>query len=328
MRTSDDLITAVKRTGFLPDANDFTDEDILDFADSEMLTLMSMVLKNGRDEFWVKSIDIPLQPGITRYRCPRRALGRALRGVILVSSEGNQWVLDQIDPVAMRLRYASQPNQAIPAWFSLEGDFICLGSSPTIYPQLLIRVLYLVQPSKLVPVEEANPVVSFTANTINIQPPDPGPAYPLYTTNPGDFVDVVSGQDPHDTALVDLEVQSFVAPTITFTESFSTEGLTTFARSVRSPDYVCPAGTTVYPSIPAVLWTALVRGTTRAVLDSIRDPGAGRMGQLASEAREAAVRTLEPRDMRSSEKIIATNSPLALGGFRRGRGRSSWGVGS
>lgn len=310
--TSDDLLTDVRRTGFLPDTMDFSSTDLLAFADAELQTLVAMTIAMGREEQWTTTYDVAITPGKVSYTLPRRALGRAIRAVFIVLEDDTNIELTPVTAPELRQLYYGQTSPVIPRWYAFEADSIRLGAVPA-SGSYTLRVMYVRQPSRLILAASGVAVVApATSTTITTA----GGSLPATLTTAGAYLDIVSGAEPHDVVAQDIQAVSYSDPTLTVS-TYTTSAVASAATN-RERDYVCPAEQTVYPPVPGVLWPSLVRGTARAVLDALGDPRAGRMQDLADEARQAARNMMEPRDQTRS-KTIRGSSPLrSRGFFRRG----------
>lgn len=306
--TTDDLLAEVRRAIFAPDTSDQSDTDLLRFGDQALNTLIAASVRAGRGEHWLYTLDHTIVPGTVEYDMPRRALGRTLRGVVLVSSSGESRALQQVDALRLREAYSSTSTSGMPQWYAFEGEKVRLGVVPSSGTWTL-RLFYLMSPPRLIPTTSATSITSVTLPVTLVVAADPLPSGLT-------FVDIVSGTEPYRTIVLDNKVASFSAPTVTLTTSVSASAGVANARANRQPDYLVPAEQTVYPPIPRPMWPALVSETARLALRAVRDPQAASMAVEAQAHLGAARDIMNPRENRASMKIVGS-SPMRWVGRRR-----------
>lgn len=311
--TSDDLIASVRRAGFLPDTSDLSSSDILAFADEELLTTVAEAWKGGREERAVTYEDIPVVAGTQRYRIPRRAMGRAVRGVAWLDASGNEGPADEISPLdAWRWSNGG-------AIYYFEDDHLVLPYSPTASNES-IRVRYVSGPPRLVDVTAAARItqpISTTSFYISTTSP------PSSVSTATALVDIVRGESPFPTLYRDRIISGFAGSTITLSSSTPivvAEIATSLTVGERA-DYVCPRDTTVYPQVPKEFWPVLVAATLMRVLDAIGDQaGADRSAARLGMAIKKAQGVTEPRNQGKRAALVNRSS-----GLRSRTGTHRWG---
>jgi hypothetical protein len=299
---TDDLLTAVRNEAFLPTAGDQSAATLLAFADDVLATLISATIRPGREGRWLTSLDITIVPGTTSYELPPRALAQAVRGVMMVLPDGTTYPLTEMDPLVLKATYLPG-STVLPRWYGFIEEFLELGTVSADSGWSL-RVYYLRSPNKLIATggTDSSAINSFTeAGDVELTlPAIPG----ADIGTDGARVDIISGQEPYSVLAYDAVCNTTSVGVTLNLDTFDTSRLQPTAIQNHSKDYVCAAGTTVYPPIPRALWPALVRGTAEAALQATSSPGAGAMMARAQMAREAAVRVLMPRDDRRSRPIV------------------------
>lgn len=310
------LLAAVRRTIFAPDVTDQTDVDLLAFADEVLETLIAATIRPGREGYWLTSSDIAIVPGTVEYQVPRRALGRSVRGVMVVKPDGRTYPLTEGDPLVLRERWeSSTPATYDPTHYAFEDTTIRVNSvSPS--SGWVLRVFYLRTPPRLITVAEGALVLSVSSTKKLLVDGDPPAAMVS-----GYLIDVVSGLEPYPTLFSDLPVDVTATGEITVVGTpFSTSPMNPPADAPpRQPAYAVPSETTVYPPIVRSLWPSLVKGTAAACLDAQRDPQAASMAMGAEVARRQAVSALSPRDDRRSRAVVGASALRSSRGWGRGR---------
>lgn len=307
--TTDDLIAAVRRLAYLPDASDITDAEILARADEEMVTIIADAVKAGREGFWLTHEDIAIVSGQTAYQLPRRALGRGVVGVGMVNDSGTFFSIPQIDPVTGWNGRTVTINSYC---YSFQADKIVFPTPPPT-SGYQIRVWYLRRPSKLVATTDGAAVVSATSGTVLLLGTEPSwlaSWIPEFT--PSFYVDVVRGDASFDQLYVDELVTAYAASSITLSPGVdATQFVDTATITNDRVDYVCLRDQTVYPTLPIELHPVLEAATAVRILESIKDTEGAQMAQNTLLARKrAAVDIIEPRNQEGSRPIVRNRSPL------------------
>lgn len=317
---SDDLVAAVRREAFLPDTSDQSDADILAFADDALASLIAASIRPGRDGHWLTHADITITPGTTEYEVPRAALGRTVRGVMVVDPSNRTYPLTETDPLTLREHFSGSqtPNQD-PWWYAFEGESILLGSTSATAGWTL-RVFYLRTPPKLILSTAGAAVESVSSTKLLVVTGTPDPT----TFGAGAIIDLVSGIEPYPLIFSDLVVVSSGAGSVEITASTFTVGppsIPPAAVQNRQPAYVVPSECTVYPPVTRSMWPALVRATAASCLRAVRDPQAAQMQQDALEAKREATMVQLPRDNRRSRSLVGASTLRAR---TRWGGRGGW----
>lgn len=163
--TSSQLISAIKRKISFPTSSDtFTDDDLLAFANEEMMISQVPSVLEYHEEFFVASLIYPLRQDTNRYPIPKRAIGMRLRDVFWCDPVGNLFEMTRIqaDDKAFFQRSIGA-NQAIHKFY-LEGNDIVLTPSPVNQPSGSLIVYYFIRPNQLVSEDRAAIIQSFSTN--------------------------------------------------------------------------------------------------------------------------------------------------------------------
>jgi len=305
--TSDDLVAAVRRLAFLPDASDLTSTDILAMADEELRSLVGELVKDSREEYWVVSEDTTLTSSRS-YRIPRRAMDRTIRSVQFLDSEGRPVHSSEVD--------SSQPwgltTDAFALVYYFEGDFLRLITTPM--SGWSLRWRYLRRPSQLVPVASCAPIVSAT-NTTDIV----CSSAPL--TPASQYVDIVRGDAPFDLMYVDRVLKSVATLTYSLDASTPVDTADFVNRATRPndrQDYICDRDTKCYPPLSASEFPVLAAAVARRALEELGDrAGAEAMQATLRDRMKASKAIIQPRNEQGSRALVNTSSRLRNGGFGR-----------
>lgn len=316
---ADDIVTAVKRLTFLPDASDLSTTDILAMADEEVLSIISDSVKSARTEMWTAHQDYTLSVSQQRYRLPNRALGRIVRGVQIVNTTSNiSFVIAQRDLIQ---GWDALPTAGVTsATYYFDDDYICFPAAPP--AGYLMRVWYLRAPSKLILSSSTSciSVLKLSSSTSIQVSADAGATQ----VKAGVYADVVRGASPYDVMYQDQTVTSTSGAGpyfVNFTGSaFSaTDFVDRTTISNERSDYICLRGMSPYAQIPDELFPFLCAAVSRRVLEAIGDrEGASVMQNTLDARRREALSLIIPRNEDGSKPIVKKFSPLRS---NRGMGR-------
>jgi len=154
-QTSTDLIASVKRKIAVPiSQNTFTEEDILSFANEEMMISQVPSVMVYHEEYFVTVKDVPLEYGRTKYQIPERAIGRKIRDLYYLDTQGSIQEMTQINSDD-RSHFTSGQSSAGIHKFYFEGDFVALVANENSSLVGSLRFDYFLRPNLLVLNERA-----------------------------------------------------------------------------------------------------------------------------------------------------------------------------
>lgn len=169
--TSNQLIEDVKRKISFPISQaTFTEEDVLSFANDEMMISQVPSVLQFHEEYFTTVKQVNIQSGISRYSIPDRAIGMKLRDLFYVDSNGNMFEMTKIEEEhKASFQFTSGGGSATNYTFFLEGNDIVLQPSVTSGGESgsLLFVFYL-RPNQLVKDEKAAIIEAFNQTiTVN-----------------------------------------------------------------------------------------------------------------------------------------------------------------
>lgn len=154
--TSTDLIEAVKRKIALPISQiTFTEQDILKFANEEMMISTVPSILEYHQEYFVHRKDVPLEINQNRYSIPDRAIGSRLRDLAWSDEEDNVFEMTRInaDDKAYFQRNVGA-NQAVHKFY-LENNDVVLTPSTIGNPTGNLSFYIFLRPNQLVTIDRA-----------------------------------------------------------------------------------------------------------------------------------------------------------------------------
>jgi hypothetical protein len=149
--TSSDIIASVQRRISFPiSQNTFSNDDILAFANEELLTSQMPSILQYHEEFYVYKIVVPLQINVSRYAIPDRAVGMRLRDLKWTDESGNFFDMARIsDNDKGYFQRSVGANQQIHKYY-IEGNDIILTPEIIDGPTGALNFFIFMRPNQLV----------------------------------------------------------------------------------------------------------------------------------------------------------------------------------
>lgn len=163
--TSSDLVSAVQRKIAIPlNQRTFTSDDVLAFANEEMLISQVPDILMYHQEYFVWSEDVELNANQERYAVPERAMGQKLRDVYYVDDNGNLFEMTRINPDDKAYWQRESATINLMQKYYLEGNDIVLAPQNVSSPTGSLRFSYFLRPNQLVDETRAAIVQKFYSN--------------------------------------------------------------------------------------------------------------------------------------------------------------------
>jgi len=169
---STQLIAALKRKISFPIASaTFSEQDLLDFANEEMMIGQVPAILEHHEEYFVSYVVVPLQSNKSRYAIPKRAIGDKLRDVFYADNQiipgqdyGNLYEMTQIDAGQKAFFQQNAANPDVIQGFYLEGSDIVITPGANQSPTGSLVMYYFMRPNQLVPINRAATATAFLKN--------------------------------------------------------------------------------------------------------------------------------------------------------------------
>lgn len=160
--TSNDLISAVKRKISLPVSQDtFSEDDILAFANEEMMIAQVPSILTYHEEYFVFSEEVELEADKLRYPIPNRAIGMRLRDVFYMDTNENLYEMTRINPDDKAFFQRDAMPSGVLSAFYIEGNDIVLPLAQLTSPTGSLVFSYFLRPNQLVLNERAAVLENF-----------------------------------------------------------------------------------------------------------------------------------------------------------------------
>jgi len=306
--TTVDFLESVKARANMPEGQiTFKPADILRFANEEMDENVGPLILAAREEHYLTYKDITLNPVTNVYQIPYRAYGSKVRIIKPVDTNGNVGRSLPHIPIDLALDASGTYNSTSVSGFFIQADEIVLTPKNQSPGFQTMRVYFYIRPNDLVEIDRVARITSIDVATrvVTVN------AIPSGMTST-ELLDIVQSL-PNNTIL-DFDLAAVINPatkTITFNE--------TLPPRLVVGDFICFAGETSVPNMPADIRPLLEQATANKTLEANGDmeglkAGLNRLAKLEKNIG----RLIDNRVESPGKKIVGTTS-LLRGGFNRRR---------
>ncbi len=306
--TVNDLIASVKRRGAVPIAqNTFSSDDLLVFANEVMDETLGPIILSLREEFYLTHEDITTETGSREYPIPYRAFGSKVRIIKPVDSSGKEGL--PLTAIALDQTYEFNYDQysTFNRGFYLKNDSIVLTQDPSGIGSTVLRLYYYLRPNDMVVLNRASKIrsVDFDNNMVTVE------TVPSNIST-GVKLDLIQSLPNFKTYDFDLTANvNAVSKVITFTDPLP--------DNLQAGDYICTAGETVCPPLPADVIPVLEQSTVCKVLEAQGDTEGLKNAYARLEKLESKLFNLIDQRLESpGKKAVSFNSFLRRGKLRFG----------
>lgn len=232
------------------------------------------------------------------YRLPDRMIGQKLKAVELIDSSGNIIPVPQIAYEDRGLYQEQSTNAPV---FYFQNNSVVLVPTPTSNNIYTLSIPFFIRPSTLVPVSSAARISAISGNQITVE------SLPS-TITASELVDFIKHDSGFECAAINQSISSVSGTVLTMSS--------TPPSSLAVGDYVCLAGETPIPQVPAELHVILSLRVAVIILQALGFANEMKLMQAKLEEAENEMdEILSPRSDSNAKKI----NPR--GGILRQRGR-------
>lgn len=309
LMTSSDLIEAVKRRAFLPNAQNTLDEnDILAFINEELKDSVIPLIMSMREEYFLFPINIPIIANKNNYKIPYRAIGMKLRDVRYIDVDGTIIDMTRID-IADRSHFQRGQNLGIRTFY-IRGDELVFGQDVGQTPQGNIETMIYLSPNQLVKENRVGKVLSINSTTGEITL-DKLPSNIALNTE----IDLLEYKQGNRTLKFDIPVLAVNSFTKTITIDPSN-----ISSDLVVGDIIASAGECIIPQIPVEMHSILAERAAARCLASMGDTqGLGNSNAKIGEMETKVASMINDRTEGNPKKINNTNGILRRSRISRKR---------
>ena len=294
----DDCVDSVYRNTALPNSQiTYEPDDIVAFLNEEQQTTISSTVQSIREKYWIQYLDIVINPNVTTYIVPQRAIMGALEDIVLVDSANNEIEIAQLADEQRKTApfYSFVPVSGMRGMYARDDTF---NVYPVTFPfpsGFLIRFKFARRPNILVMSSFCAQIltVNYGTKVVTVS------AVPSGWTQGSTLVDIINNFPQFTSQADDNLITNIAGTSIT---------LTSLPASVVAGQWLCPAGTTCVPQIPVELYPLLINSGCLRVFVSMQNAnGFNTMSKVVSAQMDDAKTLLTPRWKGQPKKIVNKN---------------------
>lgn len=271
--TTEELIREVRNRAVIPDTNaqGWTDEDIILYMNTELLTELVPQVAKLQEEFMVVTEVRALAVGDEFIPVPTRAVGNSLRDLLIIKGPNRGY----IPRIAREDLPSFQPvrggSTSIRGYY-LEHSRIRLF--PAVAAQgsdVALEISYRFRPSQLTKSDGGDSFyrlvtsVDLVGNTVTVS----GGTPPPFALNSD--LDIHGPHSGAEIKVWDNEITLIVGNTLTLADPINGTDVREGRRTVELGDYVCTAETAAIPMLPRDVHQILAQSAICAITESIDD---------------------------------------------------------
>jgi hypothetical protein len=312
--TTTELLAQIRDDARLADDDpEATDAILLRRATRILQDSYAPAVRNVRGDYYVTVARIALASGRAGYPIPRRAVTSSVRRVRVL--DANRRVVNELMPVSLE-DISRDASAACPSHYSIADERILVWPLPNA-ATYTIEVMFEYRPSQLVlPAAAFTALYAFTSatrtHTLTCSA-DAG-------IDVGERFDVVATDAPFSTPLLDAEASSVTSgDTVIATTNYMGVQEDLGYSAATAQLYLCNAGETPIPQIPAELHPCLAMHTAAEFLIPIDPAGAQQLKLSADEKMARALSAMQPRKQGQQTKMRPRVRFVNVAGGVRGR---------
>lgn len=291
------LLTSVRQRAMnASNQNLLTDTDIVRIASEELQAVILPYIESVKGEYYVTNDDQTFVSGTTSYVLPQRATGTKLRDVCLVDNQGNEVLLNYINPEDLKSSWAYAPYQF--GFYPKDHTIVLvLGNLIGSGNYSLVRMIYFRRPNTLCTTGvdgNAGQVIDFDPNakTITLD-------FAPTTWDTDTEFDIINSMPPFQARTDNATISNISGFVLTFNDSLPSD--------LEIGDWVSEANFSPMPQLPVECHRLLETLTAARILQYTGDPAYAVMQAMAESMKRDLIQILSPRVDGSPRKIPIRN---------------------
>jgi hypothetical protein len=289
------LITGARRRSGLPSSQQlYLDPDFIAFLNDAMVSHVVPTIKSVSEEYFVVNYDVAFVAGTSEYVIPTRALGGALRDIVIADTQGRELEIPRVQPES--IKYSGNFQNFGAYGIYLRGDRVVFYPPLTNTPQnSSLRFKYERRPNDLCLVSAAGLIQSINATAKTITLASIPTAWGTSTT-----LDIIS-QVPQFPSIADDVVITLIAGT--------TITLATWPTGIAAGQWVAESLTSPIAQLPYEGHKLLQQLGAIALLEAAGDTqGKQNAEQTLKGMIDNFMKVITPRIEGSPKKVVNKNS--------------------
>jgi len=281
--------------------NTYTLADICTLMNCKLSLGIVPLLKRTQQNYFVYNVDIPIVQGQSYYQFPARAIGNAVRDVVLLDASGNEVALNNLEREYIKVQF---PFNFVPSIWSF--GMYTSSNGVNLYNTLIqsytaykLRFITERRPGVLTLSENCGQITAITGNVLTLS------NFPTDWTTASLF-DIIAPLPPFNTVADDVAITDINGQQIT---------LTSAPAGIAKGQWVCQSMMSCIPQIPYEFFPLLKQMTIATVATGLD------MSQLLASAnaeikdmKDDALALARPR-ITGSPKVIINKDSFGSRGF-------------
>ena len=274
-------------------SNTFQLADIVTLMGCNMSLHIVPLMKSVGQDYFVMNVDLPITAGKSAYTIPPRAIGNAIRDVVLLDASGNEIALNNLAREYIKIQF---PFNFIPSIWSF-GQYMTANEVNLYntfiqsYTAYTLRFITERRPGTLTLSTTCGQITGISGKTLNLSFVDS--AWTTATT-----FDLINQLPPFQSLGDDLAITGLTAGTP------GTLTLSSVPSGIAKGQWICPAMMSCIPQIPYEFYPLLIEHTVADVARALD------MSQLLA-ATEASIEKFETNALKLARPRIA-GSPKVI----------------
>jgi hypothetical protein len=285
--------------------NTFQPADVVTLMDKELSSSIVPMLKAVQQEYFVYNVDVTITSGKSAYTFPTRAIGNAVRDVVLLDASGNEVALNNLMREYIKVQF---PFNFVPSIWSF-GQYMT-ANEVNLYNTLIqsytaykLRFIIERRPGGLTLSTNCGQITAITGNIVTLSNVDS--AWTTATT-----FDVINQLPPFQSIADDATITLISGQNVTFSS------VTGFAKG----QWVCPAMLSCIPQIPYELFPILEEYTVAVLAEGLDMSSLLASAKAKIEAWEEKMKKLIRPRVTGSPRVIINKDGMNRGPFGQGGG--------
>lgn len=252
----DSLVDTVNLKMLNPSSqNTYQPADICSLMDNELSLNILPLLKSTQQEYFVYNVDVTIENGKSAYTMPTRAIGNAVRDVVLLDSGGNEVALNNLMREYIKVQF---PFNFVPSIWSF-GQYLS-ANEINLYNTLIqsytaytLRFITERRPGGLTLSSNCGQISVISGNVLTLSYVDPD--WDTDTT-----FDIINQKPPFQSIGDDVAITAISGYQIT---------LSSVPEDIAVDQWVCPAMLSCIPQIPYELFPLLTELTVATLSEGL-----------------------------------------------------------
>lgn len=293
--TTTALINGAKLRASVPSSQSlFLDTDFITLLNNHMVSIIIPLIKSVNEEYFVEKSDVTLVSGTSEYSIPTRALGGALRDVVMVDSNGRELELPRLEPELVKYGGGYYSQRIFGVY--IQNDKIVFYPSMSNAPAgSSVRFRIERRPNDLCLTSNAAKITSITTATNTITVSNVPSAWGTTTT-----LDLIDYKPQFDTIEEDMTIASI--------SSLDIE-LSSLPTGIAVGQWVSESLTTPIAQLPYEAHKLIEQLGAISILESLKDTeGLANARKTYELMKDSFYKIITPRIEGSPKKVINRNS--------------------